>query len=170
MRHFYNVVAAAALLLVLASPESVLGQELTDTEEALIAAETQRHVELYYNYYFERDAEALSTEIFTLPWITLGGNGVLITTTQEENLASFESSIAGLLARDWNRSIYTTKSVCVLTASSAIVSGTNTRTRVDGSIMSVGGVTYILGKTDDGWRIISFSSHSPGKVVRCGGE
>ena len=169
MRHLYNVVAAAALLLILASPEPVAGQELTDTEEALIAAETQRHVELYYNYYYERDPESLSTEIFTLPWITLGGNGVSILTTQDANLASFESAIAGLLARDWDKSIYTTKSVCVLSAGSAIVSGTNTRTRADGSIMSVGGVTYILGKTDDGWRITSFSSHSPGKLVRCDG-
>ena len=167
MRHVYRVVAAAALFLILTSLEPVAGQELTAAEEALIKAETQRHVERYYNYYYERNPEALSTEIFTLPWISMGGNGVRITTTQEENLASFESAIEGLLERDWNRSIFTTKHVCVLTAGSAIVSGTNTRTRVDGSIMSVGGVSYILGKADDAWRITSFSSHSPGKVVRC---
>jgi hypothetical protein len=170
MRYLYNVIAAAALVLVLASPEPVAGQELTDTEEALIAAQAQRHVELYYNYFYERDPESLATDIFTLPWITLGGNGVSITMSEAENLASFKSSIEGLLERDWDRSIYTTKSVCVLTTSSALVSGTNTRTRADGSIMSVGGVTYILGKTDAGWRIISFSGHSPGKVVRCDSE
>jgi hypothetical protein len=43
----------------------------------------------------------------------------------------------------------------------------NTRTRADGSIMSVNGVSYIVAKTDLGWRTISFSSHSPEKVVRC---
>ena len=33
--------------------------------------------------------------------------------------------------------------------------------------MSVGGVSYILGKTEDGWRIISFAGHSPDKAVSC---
>ena len=167
MRHVYRMIALAPLFLIVGSREPAAGQELTAAQEAVIKAEAQRHVERYYNYYYERDPEALSTEIFTLPWISMGANGVRITTTKEDNLARFEAAIAGLIERDWNRSIFRTRHVCVLTAGSAIVSGTNTRTRVDGSIMSVGGVSYILGKTDDGWRIISFSGHSPGKVVRC---
>ena len=47
MRHVYRVVAAAALFLILTSLEPVAGQELTAAEEALIKAETQRHVERY---------------------------------------------------------------------------------------------------------------------------
>ena len=167
MKHVYRTIVVAALFLILASRGPVAGQELTSSQEAVSKAEAQRHVERYYNYYYERNPEALSTEIFTLPWMTLGGNGVGVTTTEEENLARFESAIAGLIERGWNRSIFTTKNVCVLGAGSAIVSGTNTRTRTDGSIMSVGGVSYILGTTDDGWRIISYSGHSPDKVVRC---
>ena len=168
MKHVYRTtIVVAALFLILASHGPAAGQELTSSQEALIKAEVQRHVERYYNFYYERNPQALSTEIFSMPWIAIGRNGARITTTEEDNLASFESAIAGLIERGWNRSIYTTKNVCVLTAGSALVSGTNTRTRTDGSIMSVGGVTYILGKTDDGWRIISFSGHSPDKVVRC---
>lgn len=170
MRHLYNVAVAVALLLVLASTKPVAAQELTDTEKAVIAAEAQHLVERYYNYYYERNPEALSTEIFHVPWFSVGGNGVSTKMSEQENLVSFTSAIDGLLERGWDRSIYRTKNVCVLNARSAIVSGTNTRTRVDGSIMSVSGVAYILGKTDDGWRIVAYSGHSPGKVVRCDGE
>ncbi len=170
MKHVSRTFVVAALFLILASGGPVAGQDLTSSQEALIKAEAQHHVEYYYNLYYERNPEALSTEIFSLPWITIGGNGIQVHTTEEENLAYFEAAIAGLIDRDWNRSIFTTKNVCVLTAGSAIVSGTNTRTRTDGSIMSVGGVTYILGKTDEGWRIISYSGHPPDRVVRCDAE
>jgi hypothetical protein len=143
------------------------GQELTAAGTALIEAQAQRHVERYYNFYYERNPEALSTEIFTLPWYTMGANGITARSTEAENLAFFSSAIAGLLDRGWDKSTFRTKTVCVLNAGSAIVSGTNTRSRADGSIMSVGGVSYMLGNTSDGWRIISFASHPPDKLVDC---
>ena len=167
MKRVSRTTVIAALFVVLVSLGPAAGQELTASQEALVKAEAQRHVEHYYDLYYERDTQALSTEIFTLPWMLSGGNGIQVRTTEEDNLAYFEAAITGLVARDWNRSIFTTKNVCVLSANSSIVSGTNTRTRTDGSIMSVGGVAYVLGKTDDGWRIISFSGHAPDKVVRC---
>ena len=167
MKSAYCAVTMVTLFSIMASTRTVGGQELTSAQEAAIGTEARRHVERYYGYYYERNPEALSTEIFTIPWIAIGANGVRITMTEAENLARFEAAIATLVERGWNRSIFTTKNVCVLTEGSAIVSGTNTRTRVDGSIMSVNGVSYIVAKTDLGWRTISFSSHSPEKVVRC---
>lgn len=156
-----------ALILLAALPAAADAQELTASEEAVIRAEARHHIETYYGHYYERNMEPLPESIFHIPWILSGSGGVQVTETAEEALESFESSLAGLLERDWDRSIYRTANVCVLNAGTAIVSGTNTRTRADGSIMSVGGVSYILGMTDDGWRIISYSGHSPDKVVRC---
>ena len=167
MKRVSRTTIIAAVFLVLAIRGPAAGQELTASQEALVKAEAQRHVERYYDLYYERDTQALSTETFSLPWILIGGDKIQVRTTEEANLAYFKAAIAGLVERDWNRSIFATKNVCVLSAGSAIVSGTNTRTRTDGSIMSVGGVAYVLGKTDDGWRIISFSGHAPDKVVRC---
>lgn len=164
---FNAVLASLLFTLILAHSGPAAGQELTASEVAVIEAEAQRHVELYYNLYYERNPEALSTDIFTLPWFTLGGNGITARSTVEENLEYFTSAIAGLIERGWDKSIFKTVNVCVFGAGSAIVSGTNTRTRADGSIMSVGGVSYILGTTDEGWRIISFTSHAPDRVVRC---
>lgn len=160
----------ASLLSSLTFNASTFGQELTAAERALIEAEAQRHVEYYYDLYYERNPEALATEVFTLPWYIMGGNGIIAYSTEQENLQYFSSAIQGLLERGWDKSTFRTANVCVLGAGSAIVSGTNTRSRADGSIMSVGGVSYILGTTDAGWRIISFSSHSPDKVVRCAEE
>jgi len=162
-----NLKNLLAILFAFTSTSSVSAQELTAAEAAVVEAEAQRLVEKYYNYYYERNPEALAAEIFTLPWFTLGANGVVARSSEQENLEFFRSAIDGLVQRGWNRSIFTTVNVCVFGAGSAIVSGTNTRTRTDGSIMSVGGVSYIVGLTSDGWRINSFSSHAPNKVVRC---
>jgi hypothetical protein len=158
------------LVFALASSGTAIGQGLSSSEESAIAAEAQQHVEYYYDLYYERNPEALSTEVFTVPWFTVGGNGITARSTYEENLEYFSSAIEGLLSRGWDKSTFRTKNVCVFGAGSAIVSGTNTRTRADGSVMSVGGVSYILGTTDDGWRVISFSSHSTDKVVSCDAE
>ena len=162
-----TVIASLFLTLALASREPAAAQGLTSSEETAIKSEAQRHVELYYNFYYEQNPQALSTQIFTVPWFTMGANGITTYTTEEENLDYFSSAIAGLLERGWDKSTFRTKNVCVFGAGSAIVSGTNTRTRQDGSIMSVGGVSYVLGTMGDGWRIISFASHSADKVVRC---
>ena len=99
MKHSYHIVVWA-FLLVLANSSPASGQELTASEEAVIKAEVQRHVERYYDFYYERNPEALSTEIFSLPWMSIGGTGASVRTTEEENLAYFESAIAGLLERE----------------------------------------------------------------------
>lgn len=166
---FSNLVLSLSFALYLLGSPSASGQELTAADVALIEAQAQRHVERYYNFYYERNPEALSTEIFTLPWYTMGANGITARSTEAENLAFFSSAIAGLIDRGWDRSTFRTKTICVLNAGAAIVSGTNTRSRADGSIMSVGGVSYMLGTTSDGWRIISFASHPPDKLVSCAG-
>lgn len=166
MRHLCRTVAWTALFVGCACV-SAGAQELTAADEARIEAEARRHIETYYNHYYERNMAPLPERIFHIPWILLGADGIGVTETEEAALESFEASLASLLERDWNRSIFTTESVCVLNPGAVIVSGTNTRTRNDGSVMSVGGVSYILGKADGAWRIVSYAGHSPDRIVRC---
>lgn len=165
MKNWIFLAAGGLVLGLIAGP--VQAQELDASQHAQIAAEAQHHVEVYYNHYYERNMDPLPEEIFNIPWILLGSDGLQVTETAEEAQASFDQALAGLLERDWDRSIFRTENVCVLNAGAAIVSGTNTRTRTDGSIMSVGGVSYILGKSGDGWRIISYAGHAPDRVVTC---
>jgi hypothetical protein len=51
---------------------------------------SQHHVERYYNLYYERNPQALATEIFTLPWIVMNGNGQTVCTTEGETRGSSE--------------------------------------------------------------------------------
>lgn len=83
------------------------------------------------------------------------------------SLARFQASLADLQQRGWGRSVYTTTHVCVLNAGAALTSGYNTRYLKDGGVMSVGGVSYLLGKTADGWRIVSYTGMSRDKQIRC---
>lgn len=103
MKHPDRTTLLATLLLTISvsllSNAPAAGQELSAAQTALIEAQAQRHVERYYNFYYERNPEALSTEIFTLPWYTLGANGITARSTEAENLAFFSSAIAGLLDR-----------------------------------------------------------------------
>ena len=46
--------------------------------------------------------------------------------------------------------MFTTKNVCVLNANVAIASRYNTRYKKDGSVLQVGGVSYLFGKTKEG--------------------
>ena len=88
-RNRTTTIAALIFIIALASSWPAAGQGLTASEEAAIGAEAQRHVEHYYNLYYERNPESLSTEIFTLPWFTMGGNGITARSTEEENLEYF---------------------------------------------------------------------------------
>ena len=111
-----TVVASLFLTLALASREPAAAQGLTSSAEAVIKIEAQRHVEQYYSFYYEQNSQGLSTKIFTVPWFTMGGNGITAYTTEEENLEYFSSAIAGLLERGWDKSTFRTKNVCVFGA------------------------------------------------------
>ena len=87
--------------------------------------------------------------------------------TREQAQSRFAASMKQLVESGWAKSVFTTENVCVLNANAAIASGYNTRYKSDGSVISVGGVTYILGRSKEGWRIVSYSGHQKGKVVSC---
>jgi len=121
----------------------------------------------YYRLFTERNPQALADEVFNTPWLVLGGNGPQPDLTKEASVARFQASMKQLVESGWAKSVFTTENVCVLNATAAIASGYNTRYKTDGTVMSVGGVSYILAKAKDGWRIVSYTGHAKGKVVRC---
>ena len=43
----------------------------------------------------------------------------------------------------------------------------NARYKQDGSVMSVGDVAYVFNKTNDGWRIVTYTGTSKDTVVKC---
>ncbi len=142
-------------------------QGLSNAEMERVKAEVTATMDRYYELFSARNMEALPEEIFAIPWMTLGGGGINASTSRDEALVRWQGSLIDLLGRGWNRSVFTIESVCVLNAGAAIVSGYNTRYDTAGSVMSVGSVSYVLGHTDTGWRIVAYTGHERGKVVSC---
>jgi hypothetical protein len=159
----------AAIALAIALPTGARAQQpsLSAGDVAAIKKDVTTAVERYYSLFSAHDMKALPESVFNIPWILLSGGGPQPDLTKEQALGRFEASLKELKASGWGKSVFTTENVCVLSANAAIASGYNTRYKADGSVMSVGGVSYIFGKTKEGWKIVSYTGHARGKVVRC---
>jgi hypothetical protein len=160
-----RLVSITSLLVLVAAV--AVAQPPAQVDVAKVTTEVKATVDKYYRLFSEQNMKALPEEIYMTPWIIIGGSGPEADLTKEQALARFEGSLKQLLQNGWGKSVFTTENVCVLNASAALASGYNTRYKKDGSVMSVGGVTYLLGKTKDGWRIVSYTGHPKEKVVRC---
>lgn len=168
MRRFTTRTTGLALLLVaIAGPNEADAQGMSSAEVDRVKGEARATMELYYSLFSERNMEALPDRVFTIPWMTLGANGITTSTTRDEALVRWQASLIGLLQRGWDHSAFTVENVCVLNAGAAIVSGYNTRYADDGSEMSVGSLAYFLGLTDEGWRIIGYTGVARGTTVSC---
>ena len=159
----------AVALLIAALPAAAIARQqgLAAADVTRITSEVRAAVDKYYSLFSQHNMKALPEEIFNIPWIVIGGSGPQPDLTKEQALARFEGSLKDLVASGWGKSVFTTENVCVLNANAAIASGYNTRYKTDGSVMSVGGVSYLFGKTKDGWRVVSYTGHARDKVVRC---
>lgn len=158
-----GVVAVVALsVTALAQQAPMSPADIEATKKAVIA-----HIDKYYATFVELKPDVLAKEIFHSPWIVIGGGGPQADMTVAQAQERFAASMKQLTESGWARSQFTTESVCVLNANAAIASGYNTRYKKDGSVMSVGGTTYILGRSKDGWKVISYSGSQKGKLVRC---
>ena len=156
-----------AVLVVLTSGVRAQQPQLSAADKEAVKKDVTATLDKYYRLFTELKPETLADEVFNIPWIVIGGSGPQADMTKEQAQARFQASMKQLVESGWAKSVFTTESVCVLNASAAIASGYNTRYKKDGSVISVGGVTYILGKAKEGWRIVSYSGHPKGTTVRC---
>jgi hypothetical protein len=140
---------------------------LSQAEEALIKEQVLHVVNKYYEFAASGEVERIAAETHMIPWLIL---------SRDEVYDSVEATTSRYAERrrtgpsNWAKSTYNARNVCVLSNSSAITSGYNVRSTIDGDIISVEGVAYVLMKTADGWRIAAFSGTSPQRVIRCEDE
>jgi hypothetical protein len=141
---------------------------VSPNEAAIVRAEIMHTVEKYYEYFSTGQMDRIPQETHHVPWVFLG-TGVF-TNTAEETAANYRTrrqSVVDNLDRDYQTSTYTFTNVCVLSRNAGITSGYNTRTHSTGGIVSVEGVSYIVMKAPQGWRIVAFSEITPEKVISC---
>jgi len=160
----------AALVAAVTWSESAVAQQaaaLSASDTARIKKEVTDAVDQYYSLFTAQDMKALPERVYNVPWILMTARGPQVDLTKEQAQTRFDASLKGLLDSGWGKSVFTTTGVCVLNATAAIASGYNTRYKKDGSVMSVGGVTYVFNKTPDGWRIITYTGTAKDTIVKC---
>jgi hypothetical protein len=139
-------------------------------EAALIKAQVRHTVGMYYEYFSTGQVERIPQETHLIPYIVLGGGATLSAEATAEGYGRRRQDVIDNLDADYVKSTYTFANICVLGSGSAITSGYNTRTNSKGGIVSVEGVSYMLTKTEQGWRIAAFSPTTPELVIRCEDE
>lgn len=167
------------LLGVGAAPGHAMAQSAADhvdhtrgvvsaNEAGIVRAEITHTIEKYYEYFSTGQMDRIPQETHNVPWVFLGTG--TFTNTAEETAAGYRArrqAVLDDLDPDYQKSIYTITSICVLSRNAGITSGYNTRTNSTGGIVSVEGVAYIVMKAPQGWRIVGFSEITPEKVISC---
>ena len=141
--------------------------EVSANERAMIEADVRRTVGLYYEYFSTGEVERIPEDTHLVPYIVLGGGATLTAEATAEGDRQRRQMVLDELDAEYERSTYTFTNICVLSRGSAITSGYNTRTNSRGGIVSVEGVSYMLTKAPQGWRIAAFSATKPNTVIRC---
>ena len=178
MRSTVPLVLSLALLLPGVMADHVLAQarydnidhtrgEVSANERAMIEADVRRTVGLYYEYFSTGQVERSPRETHLVPYIVLGGGATMTAEATAEGYRQRRQMVIDDFDADYEKSTYTFTNICVLSAGSAITSGYNTRTISSGGIVSVEGVSYMLTKAPQGWRIAAFSPTKPNTVIRC---
>jgi len=144
------------------------GEHLTVGEIVEIKAQV---VKLVNKYYSTKDNTLIPKEIMNIPYTFMGTPTTppFVATDPEKVVEQYNRYNKSVLEAepDKHEAIYTPNNVCVLSRTSAIISGNNTHLRADGSAISVHGVVYVLSKFEDkGWRIVAFAPTATDTVIR----
>jgi hypothetical protein len=137
-------------------------------EAGIVRAEIIHTIEKYYDYFSTGQMDRIPQETHHVPWVFLG-TGVFTNTAEQTatNYRARRQMVVDELDSDYQKSTYVVTGLCVLSRTAGITSGVNTRTNSTGGIVSVEGVSYIVMKTPQGWRIVAFSEITPEKVISC---
>lgn len=161
------VCALALILTITVSAQEFNPNFVAPSHEIRIKEEVKLIIDRYYTYFSANQMDKFPTETHTIPWKILG-TGRSYDTAEASN-ENYFNSFATIKENDPNyaRSVFTIQDICVMSPSSALVSGYNTRRRADDSIITMMGTVYIMELTEAGWRISSFASKSVDKIVSC---
>jgi ketosteroid isomerase-like protein len=119
----------------------------------------------YFNAFGTLDMQAI-LPYYHEPCLLVGPQGVVAMPTHDAMAATLEPMLESLRTRGYARSEFNAPHIKQMSATAALVSGVAVRFKADGQELERLGVSYLLHKTDDGWKIAATVVHDADKVVR----
>lgn len=113
----------------------------------------------YYKAFSTLDVQAI-LPYYHEPCLLMGPGGVAALPTHAALAAFFTPAMEALRARGYQRSELSGMDVKVLSATAIQVGGTAIRYKTDGRELERVGVTYLLHKAENGWKIAVLVAHS----------
>ena len=156
-----------AVAIGLTAATSLWAQQLNAAREEAIKVTVNAAMDQYNAWFVAGRADLIAEHTYLTPSVRMDETGLSVLSSKDDIRRLFESSLQSLAADGYATSEWPVRNVCVLSESSAIVSGRYMRYRKDGSVIGEYGGTYTFAKASDGWRIASFTRHDPATVIRC---
>lgn len=114
----------------------------------------------YYDTFSTLDIESIAP-FFNEPCVFISSLGVTDAPTHHAVRDVFRAIAEGLRAKGYSRSELANLNVKSMSDTTSLASGLAIRYRLDGSELERVGVTYIVQKSDKGWRIVVTVIHDP---------
>ena len=119
----------------------------------------------YYNAFSTLDVQAI-LPYYHEPSLLIAPGGVAAMPTHAALAATFTPAMEGLRARGYAGSELSMLHVKGLSGTTTLASGIAIRYKADGQELERAGVTYLLHKTDRGWKIAALVVHDADSVLR----
>ena len=115
--------------------------------------EVTQFLNSYYATFSTLDVESIAP-FFSEPCVFISPQGVMDAATHPALKEVFRTIAEGLRAKSYGRSELANLQVKLMSDTTSLASGVAVRYKVDGPELERVGVTYILQKTEKGWRIV----------------
>ena len=114
----------------------------------------------YYRDFSTLNIQAI-LPYFSEPSLLVGPRGVIQIPDRAALVAVFGPVLEGLRVKGYSRSELERSYVKSLSSSAALVGGVAVRYKTDGQELERVGLTYVLHKTESGWKIATVILHDP---------
>jgi hypothetical protein len=114
----------------------------------------------YYRDFSTLNVQAI-LPYFNKPSLLVGTHGVIPIADRAALVAVFGPVMEGLRAKGYGRSELELGYVKLLSSSAALIGGVAVRYKTDGRELERVGVTYVLHKTESGWKFATVILHDP---------
>ena len=160
------IAAFAAIALSLQSLPVMAQQALSADDVAKIKADVIDGLQRYMKAFSTRDLKSMVENVYANPAATFGPNGAALVPS-EKTKSNYEGIFADLAKTGYDHTEVKTPAVCVLSATSAIVSGEFQRVKKDGTLLSEFPASFLYGKTPDGWKVTASLGLQKNKRITC---